>query len=236
MKRSRINKLIEDAIDFLKDKNFYLPQFAFWDLKQWLNKRIEIKEIIYNQLGWDLTDFGRGNFSTCGLLLFTIRNGNMETIKDGGKNYCEKIMVVQESQITPMHHHFQKIEDIINRSGGRLMIQIYGVRDNNKLSNKHINVTMDGIKYTIEAGTIIELEPGDSITLTPNIYHKFWGKEGEGPVLVGEISSVNDDLIDNYFLENTSRFPEVEEDITPKYLLYEDYGKFLDLSIFSTEN
>lgn len=56
-------------------------------------------------LGWDLTDFGFGDFNKCGLILFTIRNGNF--MKDK-KPYAEKIMIVEELQETPMHFHWSR--------------------------------------------------------------------------------------------------------------------------------
>ncbi|MHA1293829.1 MAG: D-lyxose/D-mannose family sugar isomerase [Promethearchaeota archaeon] len=227
MKRSEINKLMHNAIEFLDQQKFYLPKFAFWTVNDWRNKGIEIREIIENQLGWDITDFGSGDFSKMGLILFTIRNGNLKDIKKGGKNYCEKIMIVEENQITPMHYHFQKNEDIINRGGGILMIQLYNPTENNGLADTAINVSIDGILYELEAGSKIELEPGESITLPTRLYHKFWAKKGGGRVLVGEVSGVNDDTIDNQFLKKIGRFNEIEEDEEPLYLLYTDYNKYI---------
>jgi hypothetical protein len=224
-----INHLMREAIKFFLEQNFYLPPFAYWTLQDWQKKGGEIREIIDNQLKWDITDFGSGNFLNCGLLLFTIRNGALESIPKGGKNFCEKIMIVEEGQITPMHHHYQKTEDIINRSGGKLLVQIYKTTKNDKLSNALIHVSLDGIQETFEPGSIIELEPGDSITLKPEIYHKFWAKEGSGKVLVGEVSSVNDDRVDNKFLEELGRFAEIEEDEPPLYLLYRDYEKYVHI-------
>ncbi|MHA1757712.1 MAG: D-lyxose/D-mannose family sugar isomerase [Promethearchaeota archaeon] len=228
MKRSEINKIIIDAIETLKEHKFYLPKFAYWSLEDWKSKGEEIREIIDNQMGWDITDFGSGDFSKKGLVLFTIRNGNLKDIEKGGKNYCEKIMIVKEGQLTPMHYHFQKNEDIINRGGGNLLVQLYNKTDDNKLADSDVTVSMDGIRYTFKAGTVVKLEPGDSITIPSYLYHKFWAEEGYGKVLVGEVSSVNDDNVDNFFYEKVGRFPEIEEDEEPKYLLYDDYKKFLN--------
>ena len=72
---------------------------------------------------------------------------------------------------------------------------------------------------------MIRLQPGESITLYPGVYHSFWGEEGCGKILVGEVSKVNDDRTDNHFLEKTGRFPEIEEDEAPLYLLYQDYAE-----------
>jgi D-lyxose ketol-isomerase len=128
-----------------------------------------------------------------------------------------------------MHHHISKTEDIINRGGGNLMIQLFNNTEEEKLDNTKVKVSIDGEKLVLEPGTTIKLIPGESITLTKEVYHKFWAEEGHGKVLVGEVSSVNDDRTDNVFLENKGRFDEIDEDVEPLYLLYDDYKKFLSL-------
>ena len=55
------------------------------------------------------------------------------------------------------------------------------------------------------------------------MYHTFWGESGKGKILVGEVSKVNDDRVDNRFYEPVGRFPEIEEDEPPLYLLGMDY-------------
>ena len=67
------------------------------------------------------------------------------------------------------------------------------------------------------------LSPGESITLPPRLYHKFWGAEAR--VLVGEVSLVNDDQNDNRFYEPIGRFPAIEEDEEPLHLLVTDYPR-----------
>ncbi len=74
---------------------------------------------------------------------------------------------------------------------------------------------------------------GQSITLVPGQYHKFWGEAGTGTVLLGEVSTVGDDRVDNRFYEATGRLPEIVEDKKPKHLLFKDYPaleKLLSLS------
>ena len=229
MKRSEINQIMRNAVKFFEEQKFYLPKFAFWTLQEWKNKGGEISEIIDNQLGWDITDFGRGDFSKFGLILFTVRNGNLHDTSDNAKNYCEKIMIVEEGQMTPMHHHFQKTEDIINRGGGILVLQLYNTLADDSLAESQVVISVDGIQNTIDAGTSIELTPGDSVSLKPCHYHKFWAKKGIGKVLVGEVSKINDDHTDNKFKESLGRFAKIEEDEDPLYLLYDDYKRFLNL-------
>jgi hypothetical protein len=229
MKRSEINRIIRATVDFLNEQKFYLPKFAYWTLDEWKNKGEEIREIIDNQLGWDITDYGSGDFSKVGLIHFTIRNGNIRDLAKGGKNYCEKVLIMEEGQLVPTHHHYSKTEDIINRGGGILMIQLFNVSENDQKNEEPVSISMDGIRKTFKAGTAVKLEPGDSITLTPEHYHKFWVKKGGGKVLIGEVSSVNDDYSDNKFIEEVKRFGDIVEDEEPLYLLYDDYKKYIEI-------
>lgn len=127
MRRSEINQIMQDGLTLLeKDMKFPLPPFAKWRPQDWKSKGEDSREIVTHQLGWDITDFGSGDFSKVGLLLFTIRNGSFEELsKPFGKIYAEKAMIVQEDQVTPTHFHYQKMEDIINRGGGELVIQVW---------------------------------------------------------------------------------------------------------------
>ena len=221
MKRSEINKLIIHAISFFDRMNFNLPPWASWSLETWKAQKDHCTEIFDMQLGWDLTDFGSGSFLNTGLLLFTLRNGNPKT---GLKSYAEKIMVVEENQLTPMHFHWSKMEDIINRGGGNLIIQLYASTENEELSKEDFEVSLDGISRTCGPGEVVALHPGESITLPQGLYHSFHGEPGKGKVLVGEVSAVNDDHSDNRFYEEMGRFPEIEEDEAMAYLLVSDYA------------
>ena len=221
MKRSEINSLIRDGLAFFEEMKFRLPQWGHWKPEAWKGKGEVAKEIIENMLGWDLTDFGGGDFEKKGLLLFTIRNGNLA---DGKKIYAEKIMIVRENQETPMHFHWKKTEDIINRGGGNLVIELYGSTKDEDLWKEPLQVSIDGIVRTVEPGGVVTLEPGDSICLEPGMYHRFYGEPGKGNVLVGEVSSVNDDTCDNRFHQPQGRFPDIEEDEAPLHLLVNDYA------------
>jgi D-lyxose ketol-isomerase len=218
MKRSEINAYIREADAFFAAMNFHLPPLARWTPADWEDKGPEVQEILDAGLGWDITDFGRGDFLRQGLLLFTVRNG-----RPGGKPYAEKIMVVCEGQLTLTHYHHQKTEDIINRGGGDLLLTLHNATDDGALADTPVTVQMDGVTHVLPAGSTVTLHPGESITLTPRLYHSFWG--AGGAVLVGEVSSVNDDHTDNAFLEPQLRFPEIEEDELPVRWLVSDYGR-----------
>ena len=223
MKRSEINAIMRDASDFIRQSGFYLPPFAYWTPADWASKADSAREIVESQMGWDITDFGHGNYEKDGLFLFTVRNGSPENIKTmSGKLYCEKIMIVDVNQRTPMHFHWTKVEDIINRGGGKLVIKLFNSTSDERLADTDVTVSIDGLRHTLKAGDTVVLSPGESITLTSRLYHEFWGAESR--VLVGEVSLVNDDRTDNCFYEPVGRFPEIEEDEPPLHLLVPDYA------------
>jgi D-lyxose ketol-isomerase len=227
MKRSEINAIIRASADFLTRQQFLLPPFAAWSPAEWRAKGPECREIVQQQLGWDITDFGSGDFSQVGLFLFTIRNGTLEeAARPGGKTYAEKILIVQEGQVTPCHFHFQKTEDIINRGGGALVIELWNATAEEGLASTDVTVSLDGVRVTVPAGGTVTLTPGESVCLPAGLYHRFQGQIGAGTVLVGEVSRVNDDRIDNRFYEPIGRFPEIEEDEAPLHLLTGDYANY----------
>lgn len=222
MKRSEINALLREAVRFFEAHQFHLPPFAFWTPQEWRQKGPEVDEIRRNRLGWDITDFGSGDFHRVGLLLFTLRNGNVHDPQNK-KPYAEKVMIVEEGQVTPWHYHRSKIEDIIVRGGGELVIRVAPSTPEGRLGEEPVTVSTDGVRRTIPAQGEIVLGPGESITLEQGVYHTFWAAPGKGKVLVGEVSSINDDTTDNFFLEPVGRFPEIEEDEEPLYLLCTEY-------------
>ena len=225
MKRSEINAIIRDADGFIRRHGFHLPPFAYWPPEEWMNNGPDVSEIVNKKLGWDITDWGQGDFQRRGLFLFTLRNGDLASLKTGkGKLYAEKLLITGVDQITPFHFHWLKTEDIINRGGGKLMVQLYNATQDERLADTDVTVSTDGVVRTVPAGGTVILGPGESITLPPYCYHQFWGAEDR--VLVGEVSTVNDDSTDNRFYEPIGRFPLIEEDEAPLYLLVNDYDTY----------
>ncbi|WP_163337566.1 D-lyxose/D-mannose family sugar isomerase [Desulfopila sp. IMCC35008] len=223
MKRSEINNYIIEAKQLFDSISFKLPPFGFWTPEEWADKGGEANEIRDNQLGWDLTDYGEGDYRNMGLLLFTIRNGNYNRRKEYPKGYAEKIMIVKEEQVCPMHFHWKKREDIINRGGGNLVIELYKANEKEELSDEIFTVNTDGVTHTCEPGEKIILTPGESICLEPYMYHRFYGEKAKGTVIVGEVSDVNDDDNDNRFLNPLKRFPAIDEDEPAIHLLCNEY-------------
>jgi D-lyxose ketol-isomerase len=232
MKRSEINTIMRDGLAFLDQMQFRLPPFAHWSPAEWRRKGPECRDIVDQQLGWDITDFGSGDFKKVGLFLFTLRNGGASDRKrDDGKPYAEKVMVVRENQLTPTHFHYRKMEDIINRGGGNLMIRLWNATPGERLAGTPVTVAMDGVQVTVKAGGTVRLKPGQSVCLPRRVYHRFWGQSGKGLVLVGEVSQVNDDHVDNRFFDAVGRFPEIEEDQAPLHLLCNDYPGYVPQSV-----
>lgn len=206
----------------LAKHGFLLPGFCHWTPGDWSRKGAEYNEIRDNMLGWDVTDFGMGKFAKLGLTLVTIRNGNVNN-KKYPKTYAEKIMMIQEGQVCPMHFHWNKMEDIINRGGGDLAFKLYNAAKDERLADTDVEINKDGRKYMVKAGEEIILKPGESMCLSPYYYHEFYSKPGAGDCLIGEVSMCNDDNTDNRFLDPLGRFPAIEEDEPPYRLLCTEY-------------
>ncbi len=224
MKRSEINQAIRRMEALLEAHRFLLPDFCGWTPADWADKGAEYDEIRDNMLGWDVTDYGMGDFHKLGLTLITIRNGNPANPKYT-KTYAEKIMLVEEGQVSPMHFHWHKMEDIINRGGGNLVFKLYNATEDEGLADSDVEICQDGRRYMVKAGSEIILKPGQSLSLYPYYYHEFTVEPGTGDVLVGEVSMCNDDNTDNRFLEPLGRFPTIEEDEPPHRLLCTEYPR-----------
>ena len=224
MKRSEINKAIETAAEFFECMGFKLPEYAFWPPERWLETGPEFDEIHDCMLGWDVTDFASGDFPHIGRTLFTLRNGRHAEPRYP-KVYAEKVIFNPEGQRAPLHFHKSKMEDIINRGGGNILIQVRQAGTDNKPSDQPFALSVSGIRRDVKPGDILRIEPGESICLPPRTFHQFWGEEGTGPSLSGEVSSVCDDRTDNFFLEARERFPAVEEDEPPRRLLCSEYPR-----------
>lgn len=225
MKRSEINSAIKMTKEALAKHNFHLPPFAFWTPEQWQKAGPECDRIKINGLGWDISDFGRGDFDNLGGILFTLRNGN-HAQPDMGTPYAEKAIIMKPGQRMPIHFHWSKTEDIINRGGGVLVMQLYNSFSDESVDKESpVTVYCDGCERTIPAGGTIEFGHGESITIPPRLYHLFWAKKDAGLLICGEVSKVNDDQTDNCFAEPVSRFADIEEDEAPIHLLCNEYPK-----------
>lgn len=224
MKRSEINIALRKLEAMANEYRFSLPPFCYFSPEEWQSKGHEYDEIRDNMLGWDITDYGLGNFDKVGFSLITIRNGNLEMQDKYKKTYAEKLLYLKESQYSPNHFHWSKMEDIINRGGGNLIIRVYNSLPNEEIDHEtDVFLHIDGMARIVPAGTQVKLEPGMSISIQPFLYHDFKVEPGTGPVLIGEVSQCNDDNTDNRFNPPVGRFPAIEEDEPPYRLLCNEY-------------
>ncbi|QMI06777.1 D-lyxose/D-mannose family sugar isomerase [Citrobacter sp. RHB25-C09] len=226
MKRSAINEILGHTRQFFSMHNVHLPAFASFTPAQWQQLDVETwREVFDLKLGWDVTGFGGNDFAAQGLTLFALRNGSPKGMPYA-KCYAEKIMHVRDGQVTPMHFHWRKQEDIINRGGGNLIVELWNAGAHEQTAETDVNVVIDGCRQTHAAGSQLRLMPGESICLTPGLYHSFWAEKGFGDVLVGEVSSVNDDDHDNRFLQPIARYNDIEEDEPAHLVLCNEYRLF----------
>jgi len=225
MKRSEINEIMSSADDMMKSFGFTLPPFAYWTPDDFRARVLDgsARRIAEARMGWDITDYGQGDFDSLGLFLFTLRNGFLADLERGrGMVYAEKLLISRDQQISPMHTHVIKSEDIINRGGATLVIELFGSDESGACDeSRGVTVLTDGLERQVPPGGRLKLAPGESITLNPGDWHAFWGEGGD--VLIGEVSTVNDDETDNIFRDPIGRFAEIEEDVAPTHLLVSDY-------------
>jgi len=225
MKRSRINDILREGDAFIRSFGYTMPPFAY--LAPDALKTSDHTQIKTRRMGWDITDYGAEKFDEMGLFLFTTRNGlSADLGKKSAMLYAEKIMISRENQLSPMHRHDLKVEDIINRGGGALVIELYMADADGGINREaEVSVMVDGTIRKLPAGGHLKLDPGESVTLFPNNWHAFWGERSD--VLIGEVSTVNDDLTDNIFEQSIGRFSNIDEDEAPLHLLVSDYDTHL---------
>ena len=152
---------------------------------------------------WDITDFGLGDFRHRGLTLINLA---------AEPEYCEKLMYAQAGQRTPCHCHAKKKEDIICRAG-RLTLWLWSSKPASEAGAApgETTVAIDGSPRTVPSGQPVVLEAGQRITLVPGIWHAFEPASEE--CVLGEVSTANDDLHDNFFVDrDIGRFPQIDED------------------------
>ena len=149
---------------------------------------------------WDVTDFGLGVWQKHGLALVNLAEE---------PEYCEKLMYARKGMTTPAHYHRKKKEDIICR-WGKLAVQVWaGVSNESK--DCRFTVPVNHEPFQVSSGHVIELAAGSRVTLFPGVYHEFYPVSDE--CIIGEVSTANDDLHDNFFVNrDIGRYPGIDED------------------------
>lgn len=224
MKRSEINHIVDEAMAFAHSLGMRLPKFAYMSAEDWHQADLASwEEVLDLELGWDVTDYGSNDFYRSGTCLFTLRNGSVSNPKYP-KSYAEKMMLIEDGQVLPYHFHSFKMEDILNRGGGKLCLKCYWATADDKIDQERpIEISLDGQKRVFAPGEKIVLEGGSGVTLPPRLYHSIFAEEGK--VMSWEVSKVNDDHTDNTYLEGCPRFSHIEEDEPMKWCLCNEYDK-----------
>lgn len=222
MKRSEINHAIADAKAFFKQVGFALPEFAHWTTAQWKQIGTEADEIRKRRLGWAVIDFGPGDFATEGITQFTLRRGS-GVDHDGARPYCERVGYLVEKQLVPFHYHKHRAEDLINRGGGVIEVELFNVGSDGQKLQSPVFINADGVIIELPPGGLIELNPGESVALMPMTAHQFRCRPGSGPVAVGEVCGVSEHLSDTHFLEPRSKPLPIDEDEPPIHYLADEY-------------
>ena len=225
MKRSVINNAIDWAIEACKRNHCALPDFAFWSPEEWAKRKDTTQYMRKVAMGWDVTDYNSDDFDKVGAVLFTYRNGDLKDQSDG-RVYCEKYIIMKPGQQLPCHFHYFKTEDIINRAGG--VLRVYCWNSTSKEDGykrdlvNDVHLMCDGQPVTVKAGGYVDITVGNSITLTPGVYHAFEAVPEHGELIVGEVSRVNDDANDNHFNPYVD-FQKITEDEPVKHQLCGGY-------------
>jgi len=221
MKRSELNRIVRDSLDFIDELNFKLPPFAYFTYEDWKTKGGEYAEIPDNIIGWDITDFGSGDFGKVGLVILTTRNGSNNAKYP--KSYGEKLMICEIGQVTPYHQHGRKLEDIINRGGGTFVFKCFKRDAEGNILKDPFSIAIDGRRVMINPEERVELQPGESVFFEPGVYHTFWAENGK--TLVGEVADYEDyeeaDAAD--FHEEFDLSMKIEEDEPILYPLFTEY-------------
>ena len=158
MKRSEINRALQEMEATLKRYQINLPPFCRFTPEEWRSKGHNYDEIRDNMLGWDITDYGQGDFDKVGFSLITLRNGNLKMRDRYAKTYAEKLIYLKEGQYSPNHFHWNKMEDIINRCGGTLLIRVYNSLSDESIDKvSDVTVHLDGCAVTVPAGSTTTL-------------------------------------------------------------------------------
>jgi D-lyxose ketol-isomerase len=220
MKRSHINALLREAADLFAQSGLALPPWARWSPAEWAAHPDAAAYCKRRQIGWDVTDFGFGDFARQGILLLCTRNGLVG--HDDDRSYAEKFLVLRAGQEAPFHFHRFKMEDIIVRGAAPLDVQVCDTDETGAPLELPATVRIDAVTRQVAPRESLILHQGESITLPPGQAHRLTPAPGHAMAVLGEVSRVNDDLTDNVFFVPVFRFPPVEEDEPALYPLWSE--------------
>jgi D-lyxose ketol-isomerase len=221
VRRSFIDARIETMLEACARHGVRLPPFALWGEADYHADPAAAERILQGGLGWNIVEFQPDEFAQAGLSAFTLRMGDWRQLNDGrGRLYGEKALLAEDGQRTPHHYHVVKTEDIVNRGGARFVVELIKVDRAGVTLNERFRVLKDVKTLDLSPGARVVLEPGESLTLEPFIAPAFWAEGGQ--TLAAEVSLVNDDATDNYFLPALPALLPIEEDAPRRFVTLRD--------------
>ena len=225
MKRSLIDARIEAMLAACERHGVRLPAFALWSENDYRADPSAAARILEGGLGWNVVEFEPDAFARHGLTVFTLRMGDWRQLGHGrGRLYGEKALLAEDGQRTPHHYHIVKTEDIVNRGGAKFVVELVKVDRAGVALKERFRALKDVKMLDLGPGDRVTLEPGESLTLEPYVAHAFWARGGA--TLAGEVSLVNDDRTDNYFLSPLRAPAAIVEDAPRRFVTVRDHARF----------
>ncbi len=235
MKRSEIDAAIARAIANAKKLGVALPKWSEWKPSQFDASADGIR---HQKLGWKVVDFGVGDFPNCGLVILALcsplvdDNGAPATKTQtvGTREYpvtgfSRKFLFVQAGQTEPHHFHRQKArKEVTVVAGAPVHFELAWADGDTALSDKEVNVQVDGIWHKLAANGSIVVNPGETITLPGELSHIISVPKGGEDTIMLETSTANNDSNDNIFPFMTPTSVPVDEDAVARYQLLDEHG------------
>lgn len=235
MKRSEIDGAIARAIGNAKKFHVALPKWAEWKPSQFDASADGIR---HQKLGWKVVDFGASDFPNCGLVILALCS---PLVDDAGAprtkpqtvgkreypvtGFSRKYLFVQAGQTEPHHFHRQKArKEVTVVAGAPVRFELAWADGDTALSEKDVDVQVDGIWHHLPAGGSIVVNPGETITLPGELSHIISVPEGGEDTIMLETSTANNDTKDNIFPFMTPTSVPVDEDSAARYQLLDEHG------------
>lgn len=234
MKRSEIDGAIARAIGNAAKFGVALPKWAGWKPSEFDASADGIR---HQKLGWKVVDFGVGKFQNCGLVILALCSpitddsgapvtkphtaGTREYPVTG---FSRKYLFVQAGQTEPHHFHRQKArKEVTVVAGAAVRFELAWADGDTALSDRDVDVQIDGIWHHLPAGGSIVVAPGETITLPGELSHIISVPEGGEDTIMLETSTANNDSNDNIFPFMTPTSVPVEEDAAARYQLLDEH-------------
>lgn len=240
MKRSEIDSAIERAINSAKKFGVALPVWIEWHPHQFEKNADGIK---HQKLGWKVVDFGVGDFEHCGLVILVIcsplvdehgepltKPSNIGNHEYPLTSFSRKYLFVQAGQTEPHHFHRQKArKEVSVLAGAPVRFELAWAENDTTLSDRNVDVAVDGIWHHIPAGGSVMVNPGETITLPGNLSHIISVAEGGPDTIMMETSTANNDRSDNIFPFMTPTSKSVIDDVSARYQLLDEHSVVMNL-------